>query len=256
MGMKYCGGPTVHTLRARTTRGACGLWYTYRNWRYAILFYSLLLTLAVVPLRRALGFPTSLLELFLAINLLAAVVPIGSRKTRRVLLPLLLVALVGWGGTSWLDQAALEPMSLALWTVVALLAAASALRFALGARVVGREHLYAGLSAYLLAGIFFGVFYWVLEHIWPASLAVPGEGTQSDFSLPVAIYYSFVTLTTLGYGDIIPRSEAVRGLAIMEAIAGQLYLAVMIARLVSLYPPGEGKNNQRNAQDGSDGSVP
>jgi Ion channel len=245
----------MNTLRARATGGASDLWYTYRNWRYAILFYSLLLTLAVVPLRRALGFPTGLLELFLAINLLAAVVPIRGRKTRRVLLPFLVVAFVGWGGTSWLDQAALVPMSLALWTVVALLAAASALRFALGARVVDREHLYAGLSAYLLAGIFFGVFYWVLERTWPGSLAVPGEGAQSNFSLPVAIYYSFVTLTTLGYGDIVPRSDAVRGLAIMEAVAGQLYLAVMIARLVSLYASGEGKGNQRDAQDGP-GSAP
>jgi hypothetical protein len=246
----------VSTLHARTTSGACGLWHIYRNWRYAILFYSLLLTLAVVPLRRALGFPTRLLELFLAINLLAAVAPIGGRKTRLVLLSILVVALVGRGATAWLEQATLESMNLALWTVVALLAAASALRFALGARTVDREHLYAGLSAYLLAGIFFGVFYWVLEHAWPGSLAVPGEGAQSNFSLPVAIYYSFVTLTTLGYGDIVPRSEVVRGLAIMEAVAGQLYLAVMIARLVSLYPSGEGKGNQRNAQDGPDGSVP
>ena len=124
----------VSTLRARVTSGASGLWHTYHNCRYALLFYSLLLTLAVVPLRRALGFPTSLLELFLAINLLAAVVPIRGRKTRRVLLPFLVVAFVARGGTSWLDQAALEPMSLALWTVVALLAATSALRYALGAR--------------------------------------------------------------------------------------------------------------------------
>ena len=246
----------VRTLRARMTSGASGLWHTYHNCRYALLFYSLLLTLAVVPLRRALGFPTSLLELFLAINLLAAVVPIRARKTRRVLLPLLVVALVGRSGMSWLDQAALVPMSLALWTVVALLAAASALRFALGARVVDREHLYAGLSAYLLAGIFFGVFYWVLEHTWPGSLAVPGEGAQSNFSLPAAIYYSFVTLTTLGYGDIVPRSEVVRGLAIMEAVAGQLYLAVMIARMVSLYASGAGMGNQREAQDSPDGSAP
>src|SRR5262245_4683498 len=241
---------------ARATSGASGLWHTYLNWRYAILFYSLLLTLAEVPLRRALGFPTSLLELFLGINLLAAVIPIGSRKTRWILLPLLVVALVGRGGTSWLDQAELVPMSLALWTVIALLAAASALRFALGARVVDREHLYAGLSAYLIAGIFFGVFYWVLERTWPGSLAVSGEGTQSSFSLPVAIYYSFVTLTTLGYGDITPRSDVVRGLAIMEAVTGQLYVAVMIARLVSLYTAGDGKGNQREAQDGPDGSRP
>src|SRR5262249_58263318 len=109
------------------------------------------------------------------------VVPMRGRKTRRVLLPFLVVILAGRGGTSWLDQAALVPMYLALWTVVALLAAASALRFALGARVVDREHLYSGLSAYLIAGIFFGVFYWVVERTWPGSLAVPGEGAQSNF---------------------------------------------------------------------------
>jgi Ion channel len=246
----------VSTLRARVTSGVCGLWHTCLNWRYAILSYSLLLTLAVQPLRKAVGFHGDVLELFLAINLLAAVVPIRGRKTRMVLLPFLVVALVGRGGTAWLHQAALVPMHLALWTVVALLAAASALRFALGARVVDREHLYAGLSAYLLAGTFFGVFYWVLERTWPGSLAIPGEGAQSHFSLAVAIYYSFVTLTTLGYGDIVPRGEVVRGLAIMEAFAGQLYLAVMIARLVSLYVLGADKGNQREAQDGPDGLAP
>jgi voltage-gated potassium channel Kch len=183
------------------------------------------------------------------------VAPIGGKKTRWLLLTILIVALAGRGGTAWLDQAALVPMSLALWTVVALLAAASALRFALGARVVDREHLYAGLSAYLLAGIFFGVFYWVLERTWPGSFAIPGEGVQSNFSRAVAIYYSFVTLTTLGYGDIVPRGEVVRGLAIMEAVAGQLYLAVMIARLVSLYVSGEGQGNHRDAQDGPDGPA-
>ncbi len=246
----------VSTLHTRVIRGGCGLWHTYRNCRYALLFYSLLLTLAVVPLRRALGFSNSLLELFLAINLLAAVVPIRGRKSRWVLLLCLVVAFVGRGGTSWLDQAVLVPTYLALWTVVALLAAASALRFALGARVGDRAHLYAGLSAYLLAGIFFGVFYWVLERTWSGSFGVPGEGAQGHFSLIAAIYYSFVTLATLGYGDIVPRSEAARGLAIMEAVAGQLYLAVMIARLVSLYVLEEGKGKQREAPDDPDGPAP
>jgi hypothetical protein len=238
------------------SRCASGLWHIYHGWRYAILFYSLLLTLAVAPLRRALGLPASFLELFLAINLLAAVVPIGGRKTRLGLLLFLVVACVGRGGTSWLDQAALVPMSLALWTVVALLAAASTLRFALGARAVDREHLYAALSAYLLAGVFFGVFYWVIEDTWPGSFAIPGDGAQGNFSLTGALYYSFVTLATLGYGDIVPRSEVARGLAIIEAVAGQLYLAVMIARLVSLYASRERKGDQREAQDNPDGPAP
>ena len=65
-----------------------------------------------------------------------------------------------------------------------------------------------------------------------------------------------MTLATLGYGDIVPRSEAARGLGIMEAVAGQLYLAVLIARLVSLYVSEEDKSNQREAQDGADESTP
>jgi hypothetical protein len=157
---------------------------------------------------------------------------------------------------TWLDQAALVPLDLALWTVVALLAAASALRFALSAREVDREHLYAAISVYLLAGIFFGVLYWVIERTWSDSLAIPGEGGQSNFSPATAIYYSFVTLATLGYGDIVPRSEAARGLAIMEAVTGQLYHAVMIAWLLSLYVSGTSKGNHHDAQDGPDGSVP
>jgi hypothetical protein len=120
--------------RTRVSSGSSGLWHTYRRWRYTILFYSLLLTLGAGPLRDVLGFRANLLELFLAINLLAAVVPIRNRRTRWVLLTILVVALVGRGSTSWLEQAALVPMTLALWTVVAL-------RFALGAWVVGREHL-------------------------------------------------------------------------------------------------------------------
>jgi len=65
-----------------------------------------------------------------------------------------------------------------------------------------------------------------------------------------------VTLTTLGYGDIVPRTEGARSLAIMEAVVGQLYIAVMIARLVSLYVSGKGKGNHRESHDGHDGSAP
>ena len=55
------------------------------------------------------------------------------------------------------------------------------------------------------------------------------------FSRMTALYFSFVTLATLGYGDIVPRSDVARGLAIVEGVGGQLFLAVLVARLVSLY---------------------
>jgi hypothetical protein len=89
-----------------------------------------------------------------------------------------------------------------------------ALRFATDARIVDAERVYAALSAYLLAGIFLGNFYWVLKENWPGRFAAAG-----DFSRMTAIYFSFVTLSALGYGDILPRSDVARGPAIVEESA-------------------------------------
>ncbi len=212
--------------------------------RYAILFYSLLLTIAAGPLFEALGFGSNLLELLLTANLLAAVIPVDNRSGRRVLLIVLAAALVVRVGAAWLNHPVISRVSLAIWTVVALIAAIIALRYSMRATAIDSEHLYAALSAYVLVGIFCGVFYWVLERAWPGSLGIVGENVSTDFSLTSGIYFSFVTLATLGYGDVVPKSEVARGLAIVEAVAGQLYLAVMVARLVSLYVTGAGKGKQ------------
>jgi hypothetical protein len=104
-------------------------------------------------------------------------------------------------------------------------------RFALGTRTIEAEHVYAALSAYLLAGLLFGVLYWSISIAWPGSFAEAGD--DAIFTLSSAMYFSFVTLATLGYGDVLPKSEVARGLAIFEAVGGQLYIAVLIARLVS-----------------------
>ena len=217
--------------------GLTALGSAYFQRRYASLFYSLLITIAAAPLFASIGFDTDVIELFLAINLLAAVIPIGSRNERRLLLIIVIVALILRFATGWLNQATLAAASLMIWTVVALVAAGGALSFAFRARSIDREHVYAALSAYLLAGVFFGSFYWVLEQIHPGSFTVSGEFTPNS-----AIYFSFVTLATLGYGDIVPRTDIARGLAIVEGVGGQLFLAVLIARLVSLYARGKEAN--------------
>ncbi|HEU4345067.1 MAG TPA: ion channel [Candidatus Binatia bacterium] len=206
----------------------------YFRHRYAILFYTLLLTMVAAPLFAAFSFTGSLIELFLAANLLMAVIPISIGKARHILLTIVAALWLARPVTAWFDHPALSAMTLGLWTLIALFAAAGALRFAMGAESVDAEHLYAALSAYLLAGIFFGSLYWVLEQIRPGTFGVAG-----DFSRMSAIYFSFVTLATLGYGDIVPRTDVARGLAIVEGVGGQLFLAVMVARLVSLYARGK-----------------
>jgi voltage-gated potassium channel Kch len=132
----------------------------------------------------------------------------------------------------------MRPAALLFWTGLAFVTAAAALRFAMRSTQVDAEHLYAALSVYLLAGIFFGVLYHAVDHGWPGSFSV--AGTAGDFGLFDGIYFSFVTLATLGYGDVVPVSEVARGIAIIEAVAGQLFLAVMIARLVGSYVQTKG----------------
>jgi hypothetical protein len=191
--------------------------------------------LAIAPAVRPFGFRGAVVEALLATNLVAAVLAVGAGNLRRAALVVLVVALAAPSAAAWLDQPALSTASLAAWSALALLAAASALSFALRGASVGGEQIYAALSAYLLAGFFLGQLYFVIEQLSPGSLAVGGAPASGGISVTTAIYFSFVTLASLGYGDVVPLSDPVRGLAVAETVSGQLYLAVMVARLVGAW---------------------
>ena len=71
---------------------------------------------------------------------------------------------------------------------------------------------------------------------------MPGSfslGADLPLTPPRAVYFSFVTQATLGYGDIAPISEHAQGVVIVQGVGGQMYLAVLVARLVSLYSAQE-----------------
>jgi hypothetical protein len=94
------------------------------------------------------------------------------------------------------------------------------------------EIISGAICGYFLIGLTWAFVFSVLESFHPGSFRLPeGLGTTiSHFA-----YYSFVTLTTLGYGDITPLSGPARSLALLEAVTGQLYIAIMIAGLVGIY---------------------
>jgi hypothetical protein len=177
----------------------------------------------------AFGMSGTLIESLLATNLLVAVMPVDTGKSRSFLLAIMIAAWLARPLTAWLGHPTLSAMTLGAWTLIGLFTAAAALRFAMRGAKVDAEHLFAALSAYLLAGIYFGLLYWALEQVRPGMFAA------NNFSRSAAIYFSFVTLATLGYGDIVPRADVARGLAIVEGVGGQLFLAVLVARLVSSY---------------------
>jgi len=218
----------------------------YLSRRYAILFYALVFTLVASPVTAAIGLSGALIESFLAATLLAAVMPVSQRKNRRLLLALMIALWLARPVTAWLGHPTLSQLTLTAWTVIGLLAAVAALRFAMGGARVDAEHLFAALSAYLLAGLYFGLLFWAVEQIKPGSLVA------TNFSRTGAIYYSFVTLATIGYGDIVPRTDVARGIAILEGVGGQLFLAVLVARLLSLYtgrPESEAPRQRPSTND-------
>jgi hypothetical protein len=117
----------------------------------------------------------------------------------------------------------------------------------------------ASLCIYLLLGLVWAMAYSVVDVLDPNAFTWTVAGTRPHSLFQVGsgnsavLYFSFATLTTLGYGDIVPTSPISRMLASVEAIMGQLYLAVLVARLVGLHiaesldqrgsgePPGRGE---------------
>lgn len=100
-----------------------------------------------------------------------------------------------------------------------------------GVRRVTLDVIFASVCAYLILGLVFADACFFLESMLPGSFKLPDAGGSQD----QFVYYSFVTLTTLGYGDIVAAGKAARSLAILEAVLGQLYLAVLIGWLVGAY---------------------
>jgi voltage-gated potassium channel Kch len=110
------------------------------------------------------------------------------------------------------------------------------LRFILRSPSVNSEVLCAGISTYLLLGLFWMFAYLLVAQLVPDSFAFStGPASSQVMNRFNAYYFSFVTLTTVGYGDVSPVSNGARSLAVSEAMTGTLFVAVLIARLVALY---------------------
>jgi len=97
-------------------------------------------------------------------------------------------------------------------------------------RKVSTDTIIGGICVYILLGFLWALFYYLIYCFDKGAFSLQAQGAN-----PNLFYFSFITLTTTGYGDIFPLDKVAMVLASLEAVVGQIYLAVLIARLVGLH---------------------
>jgi len=202
----------------------------------------LVFLLALIVLSPAIGTTASgyLVELIFDGILIAGVYSVGPSKHRWPFLLLTVATLsVRWGehlsGAPQLDVGALSI------TVVWLIYADSIIIAHLFKRQdVTVDTILGAIVAYLLVAVAFTLVFELIEIQRPGSFSGIADGAALDGSELTSsmMYLSLVCITTMGFGDIVPISEIARPLTVLEGAFGQLYLAVMIARLVGLHIAG------------------
>ena len=216
------------------------------RYRFLALLILLLLLLVAMPLvslsERPVLIRCVISGLFIAV-ILSAVFAVSPRRVTGivawVLAALAIIAQIADSlNTNTFLSVARHVLSIAVigYTVVLML------QYLFSKKRVTPNMIYASLCAYLLMGVLWAVIYSFIDVLQPGAFAGAvgdaANGMEMRFGTGVSvgpIYYSLVTLTTLGYGDIVPATASARMFSAIEAVFGQLYIAVLVARLVGLH---------------------
>ena len=151
--------------------------------------------------------------------------------------------------------------SVSVWTGILLLATVVIiLDGVLKLDTVTVQSIYAALSAYMLIGLMFAAFFGAIDGLGGGDFFVNGEPAN----IRTFQYFSFTTLTTLGYGDFTAGGSFGRAVAVLEALTGQVFLATLVARLVSAYrgparrdpPPGDPPDGRPASDAGAAANAP
>jgi hypothetical protein len=168
-------------------------------------------------------------DVVLATVLLSGVVALTAAGLRRTLLLSLVLFSAAVDVASWF-----MPVAPVLVTGTSLLALLVLLALVLFRTLldgpVTRHRIQGAIAAYLLLGVAWAHAYLLVAQSRPGAFS---GAVTVDQGARAFVYFSFVTLTTVGYGDILPVHPAARSLAMLEAVTGPLYLAILVARLVS-----------------------
>jgi hypothetical protein len=201
--------------------------------RYLFLLISILLLFSLRPLLEGHMGDSLLMNIFVSAILMSGIYAASQKK--HVFYVSLIIAspalIISWAGyfVSFHSFILVGKIFAGLFYIFMIIVI---LNYLFKEKLITADMIIGAICVYLLLGMMWASMFSIIEILHPGSFNLP-EGMASELSH--FSYYSFVTLTTLGYGDITPLTPVARSLSLLEAITGQLYIAILIARLVGIH---------------------
>jgi Ion channel len=202
-----------------------------RQWRYLYLLVALVVMLVAYPYAGSgggLGVAAVLIPI-------ASVFALSTGHQRYRVIPAVLGTVTLFGifeeaaGLEIVPGLAVEVSALLLFAYTTIFVLQSVLR---SVRVTG-DTLCGAIAVYLMMGLTWSFAHVLLQHLRPGSYRVVAGGMRMADGKEL-LYFSYVTLATLGYGDVVPVTDGARSLAVLEALGGTVYMAILVARLIGL----------------------
>lgn len=209
--------------------------------RHSVMLVSLIILLVALPFGQAISGGNTRFPMLLVLVLISAVFVISHQRWIFVVASLFgISSVLGIGYAEVFDSHSVrivaELLSLLLLGFTTLVMFNSLIR----TDRVSQDTIVGGICVYLLVGLCFAMVFILMTDFNPGALlqgehAIIRSASDPSAHATTLLYFSFVTLTTLGYGDVMPQGDMARMFAVAEALIGQLYLVIFLARLVALY---------------------
>lgn len=206
------------------------------HYPYIVLFFSLILVVLFSPIFAHSGLGASLLAGFLLLVLFTGIYALSERRiavliaiciAASVIAGVILFIAFGMQYGFFIQYAAM----IIFYGLIILVIMSDLFR---SSEITNRT-ISGAVCVYLLVGFVFATAYFLVENLWPGSFAFAGSPFPDPMqAFPKLLYYSFITLTTTGTGDIYPMVDSVRALVTLETICGIFYIAIFITGMISI----------------------
>lgn len=218
------------------------LTYLSRDHSMSLLLLFLVLTVfIIIPLTINQIFWIRLMAIFISLNFIAGILTITSSVVKRIIGVLLTAAVIIVSLSDDGSSSAMRIAEHALWIGYFLILGVMLVRRVFANDEGNIFRIQGAIAAYIIFGMMFSFAYMLIYYLDPSSFLISDRIDMTEFSPGYNfVYFSFVTLCTLGYGDITPLSHIAQSASILEAMIGILFPAILIARLVGL---ADSRNN-------------